>query len=584
MANFLDKFKIRTAWEGRAHTKDLSCEHITTSSFMRLQPVYYHHFVPKETLKVDFRAFSRLASMPVPTFGRANLNIRAFFVPFRVIFPAWNDFITDAVHQFSNVSTIPSTVPYFTNRSLVQLYTTPDLSTQVNDDSVQEDFVVTQLNQSPRRFKFTAKGRHIFKVMESLGYHCCFYVTDVTAYSALPLLAYAKVYCDWYYPSAYVGSPLFTNITRHFSDNVNNKVLDAPALAEILDWVFAVNYDSDYFVSAFDEPVGPTNGAASSVVVPDITMSDGTSVDSEAAGSADVSPNTPFVNNVNGMLTQYAVEALHRLSDYMKRHQLAGARALDRYLARFGVQLSAEKLNRSVYLGSHKIPLMTGDVMSTSDTMGSDGAHIGDYAGKGFLVGDDGHFEYTSDEYGLFLICASIVPEVGYYQGVDRHVLNTTRLSFFTPEFDGMGTRAISKNEAYLSFGGTADDVRNMTEIFGYTPQYSEYKCGRDWLTGDYRILSLNLAGDTAQAWHLFRDLSSKPSPVHSATFVSGMLDRNQYNRIFNNTADSADHFYLHYFFGVKSTAKMLPLYDEYDFHNDEGQDKVMDVNGVKMN
>lgn len=584
MANFLDKFKIRTAWEGRAHTKDLSCEHVTTSNFMRLQPVYYHHFVPKEKLSVDFRAFSRMASMPVPTFGRANLNIRAFFVPYRVVFPAWNDFITDALHHFIDVNEIPSTVPFFTNDSLVTLYRQGGIATEISDASVQEDFAITSLQQSPTRWKFTAHGRHIFKVLESLGYKCCFHQGEFTRFSALPLLAYCKVYCDWYYPSAYVGSPVYMVISKHFTDNISSKELTTADLRQLLDFVFAVNYDSDYFVSAFDEPVGPSQIAASDFAITDPGTS--TSVEShnvnEYAGNEKA--NTPYWDATGGQLSQYAIESLHRLTDYMKRHQLAGARALDRYLARFGVQLSAEKLNRSIYLGSHKIPMMTGDVMSTADTMGSDGAHIGDYAGKGFLVGDDGHFEYQSDEYGMFIICASIVPEVGYYQGLDRHVLNTTRLSFFTPEFDGMGTRAISKNEAYLSFGGSIDDVRNMTEIFGYTPQYAEYKCGRDWLTGDYRILSLNQAGETAQAWHLFRDLSSKPSPVHSESFVSGFDDRNQFNRIFNNTGDTADHFYLHYFFGVKSTAKMLPLYDEYDFHNEKGHDKVMDVNGVKMN
>ena len=584
MANFLDKFKIRTAWEGRSHTKDLSCEHVTTSSFMRLQPVYYHNFVPKEKLSVDFRAFSRMASMPVPTFGRANLNIRAFFVPYRVIFPAWNDFITDAVHHFHDANEIPSTVPYFTNDSLVTLYRQGGIATEITDASVTADFVITQENQSPTRWKFTAHGRHIFKVMESLGYKCCFHQGETSRFSALPLLAYAKIYADWYYPSAYVGSPVWLNISKHFTDNVSQKELDTTQLRELLDFSFAVNYDSDYFVSAFDEPVGPNVGTASSFQILDPASTDGALVSSYNEVD-NYTANTPYAQNpAGGLLSQYAIEALHRLTDYMARHRLAGARSLDRYLARFGVHLSAEKLNRSVYLGSHKIPMMTGDVMSTSDTMGSDGAHIGDYAGKGFLVGDDGHFEFQSDEYGLFLICASIVPEIGYYQGIDRHVLNTTRLSFFTPEFDGMGTRAISKNEAYLSLGGSPADVRNMSEIFGYTPQYSEYKCGRDWLTGDYRILSLNQSGDTAQAWHLFRDLSSKPSPVHSQSFVSGFDDRNQFNRIFNNTADTADHFYLHYFFGVKSTAKMLPLYDEYDFHNDEGSDRVLDVSGVKMN
>lgn len=602
MAKFLDKFKVRTAWEGRKHTKDLSCEHITTTDFMKLAPVYYHNMIPKETLKVDFRAFSRLASMPVPTFGRANMNIRCFFVPFRVVMPAWNDFITDAVHSFNGSgSAIPSSVRKVSNISILSALTYSGAST--SGTSTDFDFkTINTTTNTTSYYKFTGYGRHHYKVLLSLGYAPNFVTSnnDSFYFNALPLLAAAKVFLDWYWPSAYVGDPNYQVYNNILCRDANGDTLSGTEVYQLLSLFDSVSYDSDYFVSAFDNPNGPTSGLSSNVNIVDPSYSSSNPPFTTVASGTNL--GTPFVNEfgsydtdtgqVSSNFTQYSIEALHRLTDYMKRHQLAGARAIDRYLARFGLTLSSEKTNRSVYLGSHQVPLMTGDVMSTSDTLtSSNGSRIGDYAGKGFLVGKDGHFEYQTDEYGLFLICSSVVPEVGYFSGVDRHNMHLTRLDFATPEFDGMGTRAIAKAELFL---GTNPDVKQkdaQEQVFGFTPQYAEYKVGRDFLTGDFRIRTLSASGDTSNAWHLFREVDGIVASgngyddlVHNRDFVLGLFDRTQYNRIFYNTNNTADHFYVHYFFGVTSSANLLPLYDDYDFHNDEGKERVLDVNGVKMN
>lgn len=587
MAKFLDKFLISTGMTSR-RKNDLSCEHITTSDFMRLGVSYYHNMVPNEKLDVNFRAFSRLASMPVPTFGRANMNIRCFFVPFRTIMPSWNDFITDAIHVFSNgTASLPSRVRSVSNLTLVDV-----LNAYAVDGSADDyDFVHVTSDGNNYR-KFTQFSRDIYKLLVSLGYAINWNVSgdDAGVYlSALPILSLLKVYADWYWPSAYVGDPDYDQIQGILSRDVENDVLTTAELQLSLSWLQRVCYDSDYFVSAFDNPTGPVSSVSSSVSISDPSSGTGVSV----GDSSLISATTPHINSSSTSvrtLTQFGIESLKKLTLYMRRHQLAGARALDRYLARFGVTLSSDKMMRSVYLGNHQIPLMTGDVMATANTFDADtqkGSPIGSYAGKGFLVGKDGHFSFETDEYGLFIILHSIVPEVGYYQGIDRHNLHTTRLDFFTPEFDAMGTRAISSAELLCPDNPTGNNWRsNFASVFGYTPQYSEYKIGRDWLSGDYRVRSLSVAGDTSNSWHLFRDVrGNEVAPlVHSRGFVQGGVDDDQYDRIFYNTRNNIDHFYLHFFFGVTSFAPMRPLYDTLDFDDEDGAKKVLDVNGVKMN
>ena len=73
-------------------------------------------------------------------------------------------------------------------------------------------------------------------------------------------------------------------------------------------------------------------------------------------------------------------------------------------------------------------------------------------AGKGISYGDDKYSIDTNGEYGMYLAVSIIVPKVYNYQGCNRHVLHTTRLDFWTPEFDNLGTQAISSATPSTAF------------------------------------------------------------------------------------------------------------------------------------
>lgn len=598
MASFLDKIKVKTAVDDRVKL-DLGCDHITTANFMQYNVAWSKELVPKEKISVSMETFTRLNPMPVPTFGRAKINNRAFFVPFRTIFPGWNDFITDAKHTYADGYTEAiSEVPVVGNDILVQLFIGDDptaidegtrtdyaecISVQDDYDGEYDIFVFDRLNGANLYWKLTAKGRQVVKVLESLGYKINWYIPndgdDSVVYSALPILAMAKVYCDWYYPSAYVGTnSLFNAVEAIFhKDTRGSQNLGLGNLESIFRLIInGVNYDSDYFVSAWDNPVSPNSEAYSRMSIGDPTLS----IEPGTVNNYGDDPTgTPFAE---GKLTQWMIDGLKSLTDYMKRHQLVGARALDRYLARFGINLSAEKLRRSVYLGSGYENIQFGDVMSTADT---DGASLGNYAGKGIGYGT-ANFDYETDEYGIMIIISSIVPKAGYYQGVNRNVMHVGKLDYWTPEFDNLGTQAISKSELFVPFGSTdmaSDDLVALDSgVFGWTPRYAEYKIGRDMLTGDFRYDSMN-AGQ--EAWHTMRELNYTDADdiVHNVNFVSGR-DAGQYSRIFYNTdAEAADKFNVIYHFEVASWSPMKALFDTYEFDS-KGASVTEDANGVKMN
>lgn len=705
--NIFDKTLIQTAL-GRKSKKDLNCAHTTTSDFFQFNIPYIRRMLPEEKISIDVNSFARLDQMPLPTFGDANLNLRAFFVPYRMIFKGWLDMYNDTPHVWANGAnpTIPSHVPLIRNSAIVEalasapysrrlgIYTFvtnnivngEEISTilplvanqftgfahngvpldyiriyitrsstevyglfedgeiqlyKVSDNSYVTSFgtyldedgfcsIITNsatnsnatinrvvmnydalmnLEEDERFWDylyktgsepiidyaymvFTPFGRNIYKILRQLGYAPYWDMTTesdalMSHFEALDIFAWLKVWLDYYFPAQYYGNPVRTDLEKFITNDTPDYVItEASDVLKIFNYASIVSYTSDYLTAAFDNPSGPTADAYSSIGLP---LSDPTT---SLGGDVVLDPTngTPvmFTKEATGssIVSQYALMALRKLSDYMKRHQLAGASAVSRFYAQWGLKLDNNVANKCYYIGSHHVPMQVGDVMATADTLDADkGAVLGDYAGKGFLIGSNAHFEFTAPkEFGVFLICSSIIPKTRNYQGYDIHTLKKNKLDYFQPDFDGMSTRALEKGEALA----INSDIANYDKIrtpFGFTPQYAEYKIPYDRLTGDFNVRSISKAGFTSESWHLFRKLfnTDYTDLVHSLSFVFGN-DWEQYLRIFYNTTNSADHFVLNYLFKVSVWNNSKPLYDTYDFEHDEGHQVEVAVNGQRVN
>lgn len=600
MANFLDTIKVKQAVEKRTNLS-LDCDHITTANFMQFNVVFARELVPEQSVNIDMSTFARLQPLPVPTYGKARIQNRCFFVPFRTIFPAFNDFITDARHNFSNgTSGIVNHVPIVSSETFTSLFSglfgnkygiTSNTSAGADLTADNSDYRVVDTTNTTQYYfiKLTKRGRWAMKLLNSLGYNIHFYRNTTNdegnlSYSALPLLAVAKIYADWYYPSMYASTPEFSRLDSLFNkDDSSVYSLSTDDLDTIFSFLNNVNYDSDYFTSAWQNPVAPNTGTYSPISITDNTDYFTSSQLHNDISNTQSTKGTPLIHNLGSNLvsgiSQYALDTLKSLTDYLKRHQLVGGRALDRYLARFGVKLSDEVLKRSNYVGSFDNYIQFGDVMSQSDT---EGAVLGDYAGKGIGF-SQGSFNFQNDkEYGMLIIVSTIIPKVGYYQGIDRNIMHISRLDFWTPEFDSLGVQAISRSE--LVIPTEEADLRRYSpqayyqQVFGFCPRYAEYKLAQDRLSGDFRYNSINEGMDS---WHTFRHIDGASHVINEA-FVSGS-DAEQYSRIFNNQSDEYDKFIVIHNFNITSSTPFSSYWDTYEFDS-KGSDIATQANGVKMN
>ncbi len=558
---------------------DLSSQHLTTANFMEFNCSKIMELVPKQSVDMTVSTFTRLAPMPLPTYGNADINTRAFFVPMRTIMRGWNEFIDDTDYIDANGNSFVPYVPQIYNSEIVRCLSSAEYATETSSPTF--DIEVFDAGGQSRRYIFTPKGKYAYKLLCSLGYRVVFDLrAQAVIHSALPLLAVMRVYSDWYYPSAYVDDTRSISIRKWFIwDNTDN-IADFPSrfvaneLDVAFDVMYRVAYDSDYFVSAWDNPVAPNGTAYSPISVNDTTTEDSAIINTETNGT----PVAKWSFN----LSQFAVDALKAATDYMKRHQLAGARVLDRYLARWGVRLPDAKLNRSTLVAQNSVKIQFGDVTSTSDT---GFASLGSYAGKG-IGRQELNVQYSTDEYGYLIVISTIVPKTAYYQGTDRMTFHTSRLDFYTPEFDALGVQALATRELYVPTRGEMN-VNMNDAVFGFVPRYGEYKRGYDNMTGDLVLKSKN-AG--LEAWSLMRDVSSyfQSDPYDEVTHGINFVDADdsaQYNRIFNITDVEEDKFYIIHNFSIQSRFPGKSMYDSYEFREEDKANKVdIDINGVRAN
>lgn len=589
--------KIPVAVDG-VNKFDNSCHHVTTASFFEFMPAYSTELIPRSKLQVKHKTFVRSHPLDKPVLGSIHVNNRAFFVPFRTVWEPFSDYITDTPYIYETGVTAIQSVPFFTMNDLGNAFTFQPFFVEEAQGS-PADFVFDGTS-----YRFTYMGRRVYKVLRSLGYA---YDASKTMsnykFSALPLLAYVKVFIDWYWPAQYSQTAQYQSVVQIFKKQTSYQ-LTAGELYTILRCLQFTCYDTDdLFSQAFDNPAGPNAGAySSSISFPDITYNslpsdyalpsrgvvsnrgDNSLSGDNGTPNYTLASNQVFQSDLNAsVITQYGLDTLKAVQSYVRRHQLTGARSLERMLAEYGVLLDADKLSRSYYLGSDAFPFEVGDVFSNAET---DGASLGSYAGKGIAYSEK-LFSADVDEFGMFFIVNSFIPDVSYVQGIDKNVTHLTRFDFVKGEFDGLGTVPITKPELLTQM---LDEAYNLDPqgIFGFAPRYYEKKVGYDRLTGDFILNSRNA---DLMAWSTARlfDPSewSNDELVHDFSFLFP-TDYRQFNRVFLggvSSDDNDDGFILVHRDDVTLRAPIKPLYEIGDF--DEERDKpqiTTDVNGVRFN
>lgn len=535
MANIFDSVKLKRP---RRNVFNLSYESKLTVNAGELVPVMCKPVVPGDKFRVNTEMLVRLAPLVAPMMHRVNVFTHYFFVPNRLVWNQWEDFITKGVDgtdapAFPTLK-LPSTVDtanghrFFGDSSLWDYLGLPSLN-QIGNAAFQ--------TQSPNGVKAPA------------GYEV----------SALPFRDYLLIYNEYYRDQ---------NLTSEIEFSRDGGSIEAITTNPLL-MLRRRAWEKDYFTSALPwvqrgpEVTVPVSGAGGSMdvelkskaadqyfvsssgsrptgkleVVNGVLFasheSSGTSV------GAYLSPNNFQVNvdemgvSINDLRTSNALQR------WFERNARSGSRYIEQILSHFGVRSSDARLQRPQFLGGGRVPVSVSEVLQTSST--DETSPQANMAGHGISASVNHGFTRYFEEHGYIIGIMSVMPRTGYQQGVPRDFRKFDNMDFYFPEFAHLGEQEIKNEELYLN----QYDADN-SGTFGYTPRYAEYKYSLNEAHGDFR-------GNMA-FWHLNRIFTEKPNL--NTTFV----ECNPSNRVFATAETSDDKYWIQLYQDIKAL-RLMPKY-----------------------
>lgn len=204
-----------------------------------------------------------------------------------------------------------------------------------------------------------------------------------------------------------------------------------------------------------------------------------------------------------GVASAVAIGEVRRafaLQRYQEARAQYGSRYTE-YLRYLGVRSSDARLQRPEYLGGGKQVISFSEVVRTgreSDDTNPGLSPVGELKGHGIAAMRSRRFRRFFEEHGHIITIMSVRPRTMYEQGIERGWSRRTKEDYWQKELELIGQQEIYNREVYAD--GTATDG----EVFGYQDRYAEYRHIQSQVAAEFR--------STLDYWHMARIFGSRPT------------------------------------------------------------------------
>lgn len=222
-------------------------------------------------------------------------------------------------------------------------------------------------------------------------------------------------------------------------------------------------------------------------------------VEGASAGAASYPNIRADLTAATGVDINQLREAL-ALQRVMEARARFGSQYVD-YLAFLGVSSSDARLQRPEYLGGGRQTIQFSEVLQTAE-----GANpVGELRGHGIGTMRSNRYRRFFEEHGYVISLMYIRPKAIYADGLHKTWNRRTKEDYWQREFEFIGQQEIQNKELYA-----AHPSPNGT--FGWQNRFDEYRSIPSTVSGEFRTTALNF-------WHQARLFAS--APALNAAFVS---------------------------------------------------------------
>ncbi len=510
---------------------DLSREAKLTGNMGYLYPCFIQDVVPGDSFKVNTSQLVRFSPMLSPAMHQIDFKIDYFFVPYRLVWDEWKDFITGG----EDGEEYPS-YPRF------------EVNTDVAENYLFKGSLADYMGIPPYIENSGNAWEYILEDSQIIG--------DVEQHqlSLLPFRAYQLIYHE-YFRDQNVGTEFnqYTGSGILLSNDPTSSRNDQLNLRKS-------NWQKDYFTSALpflqrgEEVTLPLGNIAPLEYVAG-TTADKTKVKYQGshlqAPQGDLytdynsgETNVSIYNYQGGFnfdvsenhvvdLTQATgatINALRKasaLQQWLELMARAGSRYREQIYAIFGERIQDYTVQVPQYLGGGKTPIQVNEILNTyENTSNANDRPVGDMHGHGIGVGSGLGFKQSFDEHGVILGLCRIIPKASYVQGLSKFWQKFDKFQHYFPQFANLGEQPVSNSELYVTGTQAMDNADSYPNaVFGYQQRYAEYKYSFDTMAGDFY--------DSLAYWELSRRFTN--TPVLNQSFI----ECNPSSRIFALHDDS---------------------------------------------
>lgn len=525
-------------------------QHKTTINASFLYPIYLQEILPGDSFKVSMSAFCRLATPLYPIMDNITLETFFFFVPCRLLWIHWFEFMGQEDTPGASISySIPQVVSPtggFAQFSIYDYFGLPTVGQTGGGNTIsvnalplraynltfnewfRDQNLVTSLNAGSGANPAVAGGSSRFMDDGPDPQ------TQYNLVQAAKKHDYFTVCLPWTQKgnAGAVTLPLGTSATVRTSSSTLVTGAQTPAK-----W-----FDSAAGAAVSNNPAVFGTGGTQNALLTN-TSAVGT------LSGAGVYPNNLYADlSTATAATINQIRLAFQTQKLLERDARGGTRYTEIVRSHFGVLSPDARLMRPEYLGGGKSGVNISPVPQTTATGLTGGTSpLGTLAAVGTGVMQHG-FRGSFTEHGYILGLCCVRREPVYQQGIRKLWSRATRYDFYWPVFSALGEQAVLNKEIYSD--GSANDALT----FGFNERWAEYRYHPSFTSAYFRSTTTT----PLDAWHMAQKFTSLPAL--NQTFIADETNVVLQRNLALGGSSNNQQFLCDFFFD-ELAARPMPMY-----------------------